>query len=565
MRDSLGIKRQVLIVEDERLNRIILKNIIGDEYDILEAKDGKEALDMVYWHADTLSLVLLDLILPNLDGYQILEIMQSDDKLSRIPVIVCTAAVESEVKCLKMGAIDFIAKPYIHPEVIKARVQRTIEFSEGSGIIKATQNDPLTGLYTTEYFMEYALLKDQYHPNMQMDAMVFNINKLHILNELDGRDKGDEVLRRIASSLKSIADLKEGIAGRNSGDEFLLYIPHESNYCNILKYIDDKLNTITTNLRISVRMGVYPCVDKKLKMEDRIDRARSACNTVRGKYNIHYAVYDEKMHRKEAYNEELLKGMEEGLESGVFVIYYQPKYSVQGGRNVLSSAEALVRWNHPEFGMISPAEFIPLFEKNGLIHKLDHYVWNEVARQIGEWMIKYDFELPVSVNVSRVDMRATDLEDEISDLVEQNWITPDLLHLEITESAYVDNAEQMIETVNCLRNRGFSIEMDDFGTGYSSLNMISALPIDVLKLDMQFIKNIHISDKEMHLVEFMLDLASYMEAKVVAEGVENVEQYELLKNAGCDQIQGYYFSRPCPPIEFEKLIREELSFRQNVG
>ncbi|MBE5859530.1 MAG: EAL domain-containing protein [Butyrivibrio sp.] len=561
MKENLGIKRQVLIVEDERINMLILGKILGDEYEKLHAEDGEQAMKLIRENADTLSLVLLDLILPRMDGYKILDIMQSDNALKQIPVIVCTSEINSEARCLQMGAVDFIAKPYIHPEVIRARVKRTIELSEGIDLIRATENDSLTGLYNYEYFLKYSALRDQYYSDEDMDAIVININKLHSINEFHGREMGNRVILCTARCIRGIAEFYHGIAGRGSGDEFLMYIPHERRPRAILKIIEDNITEIVADTKITIRMGVYPKVDKTIKAEDRFDRARHACNSVRGNFNVRLAIYDKEMNEKEIYQDSLVNSMEKAMESGRFVVFYQPKYAIQGDRNVLYSAEALIRWDHPDYGLLSPAAFIPLFEKQGLIHKLDHYVWNEVARQVGEWMIRYDFKLPVSVNVSRVDMVAPDLDDEIYSLVEKNWITPDLLHLEITESAYTSNADQMVETVQELRDRGFEIEIDDFGTGYSALNMISSMPIDVIKLDMSFIKRIHLSDKEMHLVKLMLDMASFVNARVVAEGVENREQYELLKNAGCDMIQGYYFSRPCQACEFEKLIEKEISCR----
>ena len=562
MDERLKIKRRVLIVEDEPINMRMLKNIVGDNYEVLLARDGREAMNIIQENSEKLSLVLLDLIIPEINGYEILKFMHADKVLKQIPVIVCTAEIDSEVSCLQMGAVDFIAKPYNHPKVIQARIERTIELSEGTELILATKNDSLTGLLTNDFFMEYASFRDQYYPQSGMDAVVFNINRFHIINELQGRDMGNDVLVRIAKAIKQIAEKKSGIAGRGGADEFLLYIPHEDEPLNILEAVSDKLVDILTNSRVYVRMGIYPDVDKSLKIEDRFDRARHACNSIRGNYNVQYAVYDKEMHQMEAFHDTLVNNMEKGLENGEFIVYYQPKYYIQGSRDMLYSAEALIRWNHPEFGMIRPVDFVPLFQENGLVHKLDHFVWNEVARQIGEWMIRYDIKLPVSVNVSRVDMGASDLDEEIFALVQNNWITPDLLHLEVTESAYTGDSDQIINVVQSLRDRGFEIEMDDFRTGYSSLNMISSLPIDVLKLDMEFIKSIHLNNKELRLVELMMDIARFIKVKVVAEGVENKEQYELLKKTGCDIVQGYYFSRPVPPAEFEKLIEKEIAMRE---
>ena len=264
------------------------------------------------------------------------------------------------------------------------------------------------------------------------------------------------------------------------------------------------------------------------------------------------------MNEKEALNERLINDMEAGIKNRQFKVYYQPKYKIQGERDSLYGAEALVRWEHPEFGLLRPDKFIPLFEDNGLIHKLDHYVWDEVSKQVGEWMVKYEFKVPVSVNVSRVDIGAPNLEEEIFTVVQNNWISPGMLNLEITESAYTENSDQIIKVVEGLRERGFAIEMDDFGTGYSSLNMLNTMPIDVLKMDRMFIRNIEYDERDIQLVALILGIAKNLNIPVIAEGVETEAQMRLLKELGCTIIQGYYFSRPLHPSEFEARILQNI-------
>ena len=212
--------------------------------------------------------------------------------------------------------------------------------------------------------------------------------------------------------------------------------------------------------------------------------------------------------------------------------------------------------------MVSPAKFIPLFEENGLVQKLDHYVWKETAEQVRRWKEQFGIVVPVSVNVSRLDIYDPELENELLDIVHSNGLETSDILLEITESAYTDNSEQIIQKVEQLRADGFRIEMDDFGSGYSSLNMLTALPIDALKLDMRFVRNICTSEKALKMVELVIEIAEFLNVPVISEGVETVEQYQLLKNIGCDMIQGYYFSRPVPPEEFNQLIEKELAQRK---
>ena len=228
---------------------------------------------------------------------------------------------------------------------------------------------------------------------------------------------------------------------------------------------------------------------------------------------------------------------------------------------MLTSAEALIRWIHPELGFISPGEFIPLFEKNGLIRQVDHYVWREAAQQVKRWREAFGVSIPISVNVSRVDIFDPELEKKLCDILDEFSLTPDELMLEITESAYSDSADRLIEVVNSLRDKGFKIEMDDFGSGYSSLNMLTEIPIDVLKIDMQFIRRMLLDDKKLGLVRLVMDIARFLHVPVVAEGVEEEEQLNVLREMGCDIVQGYYFSPPLPAERFGELIEKECQKR----
>ena len=554
-------KRQILIAEDELINQEILKAYL-DEYDLLLAKDGLEALALIREHGSLLSLVLLDLIMPGMHGLKILEQMKMDPELAKIPVIVMTADASAEVESLRLGAIDFIPKPYPQKEVVQARVLRTIELSEDRETIHATERDALTGLFNREFFFRYAQQLDQYHKDLPMDALVMNIHHFHMINERFGKSYGDEVLRRVGEKVKETAHERGGIASRGEADSFLIYCPHGEEYAQILENASVGLteNDTLAN-RVRLRMGVYPNADKSIDIERRFDHAKQAADTARGSYANVVAEYDEALHKQEIYEEQLLEDFHTAIREGQFKVYYQPKFDIRPEIPVLASAEALVRWQHPTFGMISPGIFIPLFENNGLIPELDNYVWREAARCIRDWKQRFDVTVPVSVNVSRVDMYDPNLVKTFMDIMEEFQITPSEFLLEITESAYTRDSAQIIETVNTLRDLGFRIEMDDFGTGYSSLNMISQLPIDALKLDMQFIRMAFSDRKDTRLLEVIIDIADYLAVPVIAEGVETLEQLQALRTMGCDIVQGYYFSRPVPAEEYEKFVKE----RQEAG
>ena len=540
-------KRLILIAEDEFINREILGNILSNDYEIIYACDGEEALNQIKENKNKLSLVLLDLIMPKINGIDILEHVKKDSILSNIPIIVVTSDALSEEKSLNLGAADFIPKPYPRETVIKARIKRTIELYEDRKIINYTERDPLTRLYNKEYFYQYASTIDTYYEIT--DALILDIRHFHIINDRFGVNYGDRVLRNVADKLREVINQLDGIVCRKEADTFMIYCPHQDNYSFIL----DKLKEIDSS--IIYRIGIYEYVDKDVDVSIRFDRAKLASDKIRTSINKNIEFYNEKMREKELYEEKLINDFEESLLNNEFKVFYQPKFNVKKDKPYLSSSEALVRWFHHDLGMVSPGDFIPLFEENGLIQRLDKFVWSEVGKQIRNWKEKYDFYVPVSVNVSRIDMYEPDFIDTLLKIIKDNNLTTNDIYLEITESAYTSDSKQMIEIVNKLRDLGFSIEMDDFGTGYSSLNMINELPIDVLKLDMVFVRNAH-KNHDTKIVEFIIDIAKYLEVPVIAEGVETKEQVESLKNLGCDIIQGYYFSKPIPSNEFEKFIIE---------
>ena len=546
-------EQKVLIVDDEEINREILGNIIESEYKVDFAKDGKEALEKIHDKSDGISLVLLDILMPELSGFDVLKQLQEEGLLSEIPVIVLTSEKDSEIESLKLGAADFLTKPYDRPEVILARVRHSMELFENSRIITATEFDKLTGLYSPEFFFEYASLYDQRFPKQVMDAVVINFARFHLLNELKGRIFGDKILSAMAEGIRSIILKYGGIAGRRDADTFFAYIPHLDDYKIIINSINENLSSLLKASETRLRLGAYNDTEKSQPLLLRFDHALQACNSIRNKVGEEICIYDSQMAEREVFNAHLLEDFEAAIEQKQFKVNYQPKFNITGDKPLLCSAEALVRWIHPDLGFVRPDLFIPLFEENGLVTKLDRYVWEESAKQIARWKKELGVTIPVSVNVSRIDIAAPDMTDFITKIVKENGLDPKEYMLEITESAYTEDSKHIIEVVENLRVLGHKIEMDDFGSGYSSLNMLTSMPIDALKMDKAFIRNIKPGNKEMELVTLVLKIAQTLGVPVIAEGVETEEEYMLLKKAGCDISQGYYFSKPIAPEEFEKF------------
>ncbi len=550
-------KRLLLVADDELINREMMRVVLQDDYELVFATNGEEVLQEARKCKDVLSLILLDLIMPVMSGLEALQVLQSDSELSNIPVIVITANQNAEVESLQIGAYDFITKPYPQPDVILARIQRAIELHEDRLIISSTERDELTGLYNREYFYSYAEQFDQHHKDMAMDAIVVDINRFHFMNERFGAKYCDDVLRRVGKGLLSVVGKAGGIVCRREADTFMAYCPHGLDYEEILDKASVSFTEEESNgTRAWLRMGIYENVDKTIEIERRFDHAQMAADTVRGSFTKRIGVYDSALRDKEMYSEQLVADFDIAIKEQQFCVYYQPKFEIQSAVPTLVSAEALVRWQHPSLGLVSPGVFVPLFEENGLIQQLDVYVWGQTAAQIRAWKDRFDYVTPVSINVSRIDMYDPHLTDILLGILAQNGLSTSDLLLEITESAYTRDSKQIIDTVSNLRKLGFKVEMDDFGTGYSSLNMISELPIDALKLDMQFIRGAFATGGDTKMLEIIIDIADYLSVPTVAEGVETEEQMEALRKMGCDLVQGYYFSRPVPATEFERFLEE---------
>ena len=552
----------VLIVDDQEINRDALEVILDERYELLFAENGEECLALMKQHAADLSIVLLDLMMPVMSGFEVLEYVRQDEILKKIPIIVLTAEKSAELRALELGAADFITKPFDVTEVILARVGRIIELSEGRQLISAAEHDRLTQLYNKNFFFEYAKRLFQYHPELRFDAAAINIEKFHSINALHGREFGDEVLHVLGDAIRSFLSETEGIASRIEGDRFFIYCVQQPDYRAVIDRLQERVNSISPNVSIHLRMGVRPW-NEGTEPIVLFDQARAACNMVRGDFQNPLRIYNEEMQQREILNQRLLNDLRTAVEERQFKVFYQPKYDIQCNPPRLTSAVALIRWKLPDLGMISPGSFIPLFEGNGLIGIVDAFVWREAASQVAQWYRKYDFMLPVSVNLSRSDVFDPTLIDRLVKLIETNGLSYKNIKLEVTESAYTDNAKHVLDVIQRLRELGFEIEMDDFGSGYSSLNMLSDMPIDVLKMDMKFIRSIETSETDRRLVELVLDIAKYLNVAVVAEGVETEGQLAILRDKKCNIVQGYYFSRPLPPEEFEALIQREIETERN--
>ena len=421
-------------------------------------------------------------------------------------------------------------------------------------MINVIQYDRLTGLYSKEFF--YQMVKDILlrNPDIEYDIVCSDIENFKLINDVFGVPTGDRLLCAVAD-MYSRKTADRGICGRLNSDRFACLLEKRTDYTDAM-FMEaiEQVNEEADIRNIAMKWGVYTIVDRTISVEQMCDRALLAASSIKGQYGKYFAEYDDMLRNMMLKKQAVTDCMESALEQHQFQVYFQPKYRISDEK--LAGAEALVRWKHPEWGLQSPAEFIPLFEQNGFITKLDQFVWDKVCSSMKKWDLEGLPRISVSVNVSRADIYNADLSEILRETVKKYHLPASRLHLEITESAYTENPKQIIDTVSRLRDMGFVIEMDDFGSGYSSLNMLNEMPIDILKLDMKFIRSETAKPNSQGILRFIIDLARWMHLDVVAEGVETGEQLERLRQIGCDYVQGYYFAKPMPCEEFKALLKE---------
>ncbi|MCR5677447.1 MAG: EAL domain-containing protein [Agathobacter sp.] len=552
-------KRSILVIEDDKISRTILANKLKEEYIVYQAENGEEGLTMLRKHP-TVSVILLDILMPVMDGYEFLHIIKQNDAYSLIPVIVITGnfSEEEEMKCLELGANDFLSKPY-NPAEALVRIHNIIRLEEASNALQEMEKDELTGLFTKQAFLRYATEMVEQNPDTDFAILGFNIENFKATNSQYGERMCDEFLAYIGAKVRRV--IKTGISGRFSGDQFVVLFDNDEK--NTIDRIEQISRVVFQHAPIPhqvAKIGVYAPIDRNIEMARCCDRAFLAIREVKGVYHKNVAFYEEKM-REQMINEQRIQdSMEKALAEEQFMVYYQPKHESISGE--IAGAEALIRWNHPEFGFMQPNKFVPLFERNGFITELDSFVLKRVCEDIQRWQEKGIPVVPISVNVSRRDYLEEGWIDRQIEMIDKYGINHSLIHMEVTESLYAENTGVIIEQIHKLQKNDFLIEMDDFGAGYSSLGMLATFPLDVIKLDISFVRSIEINKV---VIENIIKLAHKMGFKTVAEGAETEAQFHILRNLGCDFIQGYYFAKPLSCDKYEKYVTEKMNLLEQVG
>ncbi len=431
-----------------------------------------------------------------------------------------------------------------------------VDLTERELVLRDTRwnadHDILTGICNSTAFIRKTKAMFRDHPDERYVLGVIDIDNFKVINDLFGNRAGDGVLRLIAQNLRTYFD-EFGTFSRFTGDNFAFCAPADRVKPGALfTGLDTARIKQQLSYAVMCHEGLYPVDDPNLSIEDMCDRATMALKSVEDSYITRFAYYTDSMLNDLMTEQRIVNEMEDALVAHDFALYYQPVFdAVNGG---LVSAEALIRWIHPTRGVINPDSFIPVFERNGFITKLDAYAWEEACAWIEHRRQSNRLVVPISVNLSRTDIYRPDLIDTIDAITRRHGVTPSNLHFEITEGAYVEDSAQLVQVIDQLHARGYQILMDDFGSGYSSLNTLKDLRVDTLKIDRGFIEGVESNNRTAGIIASVIRLARRLNIPTIAEGVETRAQYDLLRGIGCDCIQGFYLSRPLSVTKFETLL-----------
>lgn len=564
--EAIKKEHRALIIDDAYSNREILKDILKDEVEVVEFDNGKDALDYLMDHFYDLDIVLLDLVMPGMNGFEVLEFMRRKHMTDYLPVIMISADDEERNMeyAFDLGAIDFIARPFSERIVLR-RVLTTISlFEKQKDLISQIDMqfkpddqkiDELTGLPYKQNFYNKVHSHLLSSGNTKLYMVAIDIDHFKLFNNFYGWEKGDQYLRLMGRFLNEFTRRHGGIAGYLGGDDFAVLCPNKTAAMKELekKMMQDAKRHRIVGVGFGPKFGFYEIENNADSVEKIYNNAVIALDSISGDYTKHVAWYDAQMLGKVQNEFELLSDIRRGMEENEFVFYMQPKVNMDTKEVV--GAEALARWNHHDKGLLSPAVFIPIMEKNGFVSSIDYRIWKNVVEWISGMKKSGHKVLPVSINVSRADIYSMDVADTLKELCDEESVSYDAIEVEITETAYMEDFERINSTVEKLHKYGFTVSMDDFGSGYSSLNALKNMNVDALKIDMRFLDlNQENSIKGIGILEGVLNMAKTLDLPTIVEGVETEEQSLILMHQGCKMAQGYYYYRPMPVDEYEKLI-----------
>lgn len=552
--DDISRKRKLLVIEDDPLARDLLCSLLEDEYELLSAENGEVGYKVLKNNYKDLSLILLDILMPVCNGIEFLEKIQKDPLLSSVPIIIITSNdnTETELKCLNLGAADFISKPF-NTEIIKSRIKNTIKLKESTLTLANVERDSLTGLYTEQAFLHYAKMIIKNNPNTNMHLVVAKIKDFKLINNIHGTKKADDLLVYLASAFDKYS--KNNLIAKRGISSFVCLVYNDA------KLEQDAMLSIIQEISknapikgIKIKYGIYANIDKKLSVSAAYNYASLAKEAIMDNYDLDIAYYTEDMANKRIYEQSIENSFKSALANKEFIVYYQPKIDISTEKII--GGEALVRWIKPDGKIVSPGDFIPVYEHDGQIAKLDEYVFNEVCNLQRRKMENGKELLPISINLSRYSILQEDIVEKYIKIANQHKIPYSCVPIELTESAAV-YGDRIKEASEQLVNAGFSLHIDDFGSGYSSLTSLNQFPFSTLKIDKSLIDHV-CEQKGKTLVEQVIVLSKLLNMKVVAEGVETKEQLDEIKKMNCDAVQGFYYAKPMSENDFVNFVIEHL-------
>lgn len=573
---------QILVIEDDsNVRSLILKLLQAEGFDAISAEDGRVGIKLATIHEP--DLIICDIMMPECDGYEVLSQIRHNSTTATIPFIFLSAKSERDDlrQGMDLGADDYLTKPFKRAELlgaVSARLAKQASLTQpyvtemkraAQTLSQLAYRDPLTNLpnrillhHQFHEAIAQAMRTDQTataRTSPQVAVFCINLNRFKAINTNLGYANGDLLLRLVAERLEQSAETYRGTAARLGGDEFSLLLNNVTDKEQAATTAKNVLKTLTepynleghyVQMQVSIGIALYPSDSEN---PDRLlNQADTAMRHVKAKGSGGYQFYAHEMDAIATERQQMESKLNEGLKHQEFLLYYQPQVNLITGRII--GAEALLRWNHPELGLISPDKFIAIAEETGLIIPIGEWVLQTACAQAKAWQSSKQLPIEISVNLSARQFRQENLVETIAETLQKTGLKPESLVLELTETSVMENVESTIQTLKELKERGVRISIDDFGTGYSSLNYLKRFPIDKLKIDQSFVREITTDPNDAAIAKAIIAMAQSLQLKVIAEGVETEAQSSFLRQSGCHAMQGYLFSPPVPPTTFEKLL-----------
>ncbi|MCP4490830.1 MAG: EAL domain-containing protein [Gammaproteobacteria bacterium] len=572
-------KAKILVVDDIKANlvsfKVLLKNVSAK---IIIAASGQQALDEVQKH-DDIALILLDIEMPEMNGFEVAETLQDDDKARSIPIIFVTGHHQDEYieKAYLAGAADYIQKP-IRKTPLLSKVQVFLNLwklrsdldeevqqrkNAESRVKHMASHDLLTGLYNRRGI--YAELNRLIHRSERYSytsAVIFiDLDGFKNINDRYGHVSGDLLLKQISNNLIDTIRITDTV-GRMGGDEFIVLVGDIKKNVSLIDIIEKLLKATTkplesngNNIAVSSSIGISLYPDHGSDTATLLHHADQAMFQAKKEGENTFRFFTEEVNRQAHRQVELQNNIKTAIMNDELSVYFQPIVDVSSGRPV--SAEALLRWESASLGVVAPDEFIPAAENSGLISELGCWVLEKAIETSASWRAQQDIGLRIAVNASTIQFHSNLLYDTIKSLTElHNW-DPSLLEVEITEGLLLDDSLEVRTYINQIHNYGARLSVDDFGTGFSALSYLKNFPVSTVKIDRSFIMDIPQDKESKILVKSIIAMAHGLGLEVIAEGVETEEQWQYLQLLGCDFAQGYFFGRPMPKNDFTKYLETQ--------